>query len=343
MGLKHPEQLADWQRWQSWRKPLSALKTALRREDPSAPVRAWISTSGDDPRAAFILESRAASSLMAVVDPLQHLTDTDVALVSSFDPAGILPEGSWRTTAVDSFVPGRDLTSVEGIVSAAHYLPLGASAHRHAVERGLAYATVQHGLLTPSAPPLPAGTHLLAWSQQDADFWLSGRTDIQVTVTGSALLDRAADAPRERVSRFTSPLFLGQLHGAELPRVGMTRAATTFCLLTGASYRPHPSETDRLSRIQHARWRRRGIHIETSGVPLVQISRPVVSAFSTGVLEAAARGIPAWVYYPNPPGWLEEFWERYGLSQWGQSPTPPPPRPSSDPAASVAVWVRAHT
>lgn len=42
---------------------------------------------------------------------------------------------------------------------------------------------------------------------------------------------------------------------------------------------------------------------------------------SHGVLEAAARGLPAWVDYPDPPEWLEEFWARYGLQRWGGEAT----------------------
>ena len=50
------------------------------------------------------------------------------------------------------------------MLSTGHYLPLGALAHRSA-EPGR-FLTVQHGLLTPHAPPLGAGTILLAWSER---------------------------------------------------------------------------------------------------------------------------------------------------------------------------------
>ena len=36
---------------------------------------------------------------------------------------------------------------------------------------GAVASSSQHGALTPYAPPLPPGAHLLAWSDADADFW----------------------------------------------------------------------------------------------------------------------------------------------------------------------------
>ncbi|MDT0193774.1 MULTISPECIES: hypothetical protein [unclassified Arthrobacter] len=193
--------------------------------------------------------------------------------------------------------------------------------------------------MTPHAPPLPEDAHLLAFSDADAEFWRSGRCDVTWDVVGSQLLWTAGAQGSGRVSEDARPVFLGQLHGAELPRSGFARAATLFCTTTGAMYRPHPSETDRLSRLQHALWERRGVTLDRSGIPLAELNAPIASVFSTGVLEAAARGIPAWVTYPSPPAWLEEFWERYGMSRWGTEPTPAPARPDLEPARAIAEIV----
>ena len=194
---------------------------------------------------------------------------------------------------------------------------------------------MQHGLLTPYAPPLPPGAQLLAWSEQDAAFWRSGRSDITTDVVGSQLLWDAAQDPGPRIEDIR-PVFLGQLHGAELPRAGMTRATVVFCRRTSATYRPHPSERDLASRLQHVAFERVGIEVNRSAIPLRDLRRPVAAAFSTGLLEAAARGVPAWAFYPSPPAWLRDFWHRYGLSQWGDDPTPTPPQPDDEPAAAVA-------
>ena len=58
--------------------------------------------------------------------------------------------------------------------------------------------------------------------------------------------------------------------------------------------------------LTHKLWEKEGIRIDRSGTPLNEVPNPVVSIFSTGVLEAAIRGIPAWVYHPAPPAWLVE-------------------------------------
>ena len=200
---------------------------------------------------------------------------------------------------------------------------------------------MQHGLLTPHAPPLPAASMLAAWSESDAAFWTGSRSDISVEVVGSQLLHHAARNPGAPVDPHDTPVFLGQLHGAELPRTEMARLSEAFCRATGARYRPHPSETDLRSRLSHARWARRGVQFETSGVPLDGLAAPIVGVFSTGVLEAAAAGRPAWVHHPDPPEWVAELWRRYGLARWGQDPTQPPLQPATEPARRIAEIVLA--
>ena len=71
-------------------------------------------------------------------------------------------------------------------------------------------------------------------------------------------------------------------------------------------------------------------------MPLADLAAPVVSVFSTGVLEAAARGLPAWVDFPDPPAWLREFWDRYDMRPYGGDPTPAPARPDEEPAVAIA-------
>lgn len=340
MGLRFPTELPDWQRWQANRHPARRLKALLRRS-AAGPTSAVLASRGDGPaRLLVVLESTSATSLYALIEPLRHLADVPVAVAAPSDVTDRLPCNGWRVGPVAPLDLARDLPEVRLVLAAGHYLPLGDDAFRQATARGIPFVAVQHGLMTPLAPPLPPGSHLLAWSEPDADYWRSGRTDVTFSVVGSQLLYQAATASAEHVSRFVRPTYLGQLHGAELPRLGMTRAATDFCLRTHAAYRPHPSEQDRLSRLTHAAWERLGIEIDRSGVPLFQTDRPVVSAFSTGVLEAAARGIPAWVHYPEPPSWLREFWGRYVMQPWGGEPTPAPVLPEVEPAQAIAAWAR---
>jgi len=341
MGLKFPEDLAAWQRWQEARHPARAIKVRLA-PTPGKPAPVVIAERRNRPaHVLVVLESTSPTSLIAFVEPLRHL-EVPVAVAAPTDVVAHLPGGGWTVRTESSIDLARDLPEVVLVVAAGHYFPLGAQTYREATARGVPFAVVQHGLMTPLAPPLPPGSHLLAWSEADSEFWRSGRTDVTVDVVGSQLLWNAAHQPPAHVSRFTRPTWLGQLHGAELSRLGMTRAATGFCLREHATYRPHPSERDKLSRLTHAAWERAGIEIDRSGTPLFQTSRPVVSAFSTGLVEAAARGIPAWTHYPHPPAWLREFWQRYGLRPWGGEPTPAPALPAAEPAAAIAQWVGEH-
>jgi hypothetical protein len=275
----------------------------------------------------------------ALLDPVRHLDPADVAVVAPTGVTDLLPHGPW--TESPGFAPELVARHAGGgslVLSTGHFLPLGALAHRSA-EPGR-FLTVQHGLLTPHAPPLGAGTVLLAWSEADAAFWRSGRDDVGSVVVGSQLLWEASDPPLATPDPDARPIFLGQLHGIELPGHVLAEAAETFCRAESAAYRPHPSERDRRSVATHARWEASGIAIDRSGLPLRDLGAPVVSVFSTGVLEAAAAGLPAWVTAPQPPPWLREFWDRYTLSPWGGPPTASPERPEVEPSRGVAEVVR---
>ncbi len=344
-GLTHPEDLKAWHRWQDRSQPvgrraqrmLGVLRDIARPDGHAG--NAVLTRGGPEPRVLVCLESRSPSSVRALLEPVRHLDPADVAVVAPSGVTDLLPEGPW--TESTGYAPDLVARAVAGgalALSTGHYLPLGALAHR-ATEPGR-FLTVQHGLLTPHAPPLGAGTILLAWSEADAAFWRSGRDDVGSVVVGSQLLWEAAEPPRATTAPDAPPVFLGQLHGAELPRDTLEKAAEAFCRTENATYRPHPSEHDRGSVSTHARWESSGIVIDRSGIPLRELAAPVVSVFSTGVLEAAAAGLPAWVTLADPPSWLQEFWDRYTLTPWGGPPTASPERPEVEPSRGVAEVVR---
>jgi hypothetical protein len=298
-----------------------------------------VAVRGDAPTVLVALDADTPTQRMSLLEPLKALGNRPAAVLA---PAGLpelgqlLPGGSWHQAPVhDSELP-EPLRQVSVVLAVGHYLPAGALAYAWSRQMSIRFDVVQHGLLTPHAPPLADDAHLLAFSRADADFWRSGRQDVTVDVVGSQLLSNAHQNPASYIDPESRPLFLGQLHGAELPRTGLARAAGAFCAATGAVYRPHPSEIDRLSLLQHRLWQRRGITVDHSADPLAARSAPVASVFSTGVLEAAARGVPAWVTYPSPPAWLEDFWQRYSMSRWGNEPTPRPLGMKTEPAQAIA-------
>ncbi len=213
-------------------------------------------------------------------------------------------------------------STIRRVLSAGAFESVSLPVHGWARDRDVEFVVVQHGLLTPFAPPLPEASHLLAWSEADAAFWAEGRPDVATSTVGPQLLWRAAQRPLSPKS--DRAVFLGQLHGVELPRLDVARVSSRFCRMTHAEYRPHPGERDMVSRALHEVWRRTGVEFEASGLPLAELARPVVSIFSTGILEAAAQGRPAWGVHPEPPSWLLEVWARYGIGRWGGEPTRAP-------------------
>ena len=354
--LKYPLDLDAWQAWQRRQKKLkwakyklnSLLASARSRTVAEEPVRGLLYTRGTKPQVLIVMDSFSPTNRNAILEPLKHLDTVDVALWVPEDASEYLDgqyaserysRKDWSEQEISGDELMRLLPDIRIVLSAAQFLGRGAAAYEYARAIGAEYWMVQHGLLVPQAPPLPVGCTLLAFSEADAEFWASGRRDVTTHAVGSQLLylaaQKAAGAEVQKQNDL-EPIFLGQMHGAELPRASFAYASHSFLKKFGGTYRPHPSEKDKLSVLTHKLWEKEGIRIDRSGTPLNEVPNPVVSIFSTGVLEAAIRGIPAWVSHPAPPAWLVEFWDRYGMNQWGQEPTPAPVQPKKEPAQRIA-------
>lgn len=344
MGLIHPTDLGAWAAWQQSRHRLRQIRTVLRPPAVDSVLR-LTTCSSSEPRVLIALDSRSPSHSHALEAVTRWLAPEHLAVLAPVDTPDLFGVASTRSTAVTS---ARDLADLlpetSRVLAAGNFLPAGGQAFDFATLRSIPYFVVQHGLLTPFAPPLPPRAHLLAWSEQDADFWGSGRHDITATVVGSQMLWAAAqDAGGAALTTEGVPTFLGQLHGAELPRREVERVSRRFCLGAGAVYRPHPGEVDLTSRAIHAVWRRIGVRFsDVSAAVGGPLEGPVVSIFSTGVLEAASRGVPAWVHHPTPPAWLKDLWRRYALSPWGSHPTPPFDNTDKEPAKAIVEHLDAQ-
>lgn len=354
--LKYPLDLDAWQAWQRRQKKLkwakyklkALLDSARSRTIAEEPVHGLLYTRGTKPQVLIVMDSFSPTNRNAILEPLKHLDAVDVALWVPEDASEYLDgqyasehysRKDWTEQEISGDELMRLLPDIRIVLSAAQFLSRGAVAYEFSRAIGAEYWVVQHGLLVPQAPPLPVGCTLLAFSEADAEFWASGRRDVTTHAVGSQLLylaaQKAAGAEAQKQNDL-EPIFLGQMHGAELPRASFAYASHSFLKKFGGTYRPHPSEKDKLSVLTHKLWEKEGIRIDRSGTPLNEVPNPVVSIFSTGVLEAAIRGIPAWVYHPAPPAWLVEFWDRYGMNQWGQEPTPAPVQPKKEPAQRIA-------
>ena len=358
-GLLHPRDLEAWRRWQHTARTLGWARTLMSRVTPGpagTPEPLHLAIRGTDPAVLLAVDAVTPTQLASVLAPLAALPHMDMAVLS-VPPSGTVlraagedPDGWECTRVAPAACPPERVRGIRAAVGVGHYLAAGAAAHRWACAAHARFVVVQHGLLTPYAPPLPDGAHVLAFTADDARFLTSGRPDVTWQVTGSQLLWHASRAPRGTARQTVPgpPVFLGQLHGAELPRSQFARAAAAFCRATGAHYRPHPGERDKLSRAQHGLWRASGISVDDARAPLQELNSPVAAVFSTGVLEAAARGLPARVTHPAPPPWLEAFWRRYGMVRWNGTArgagladddapaTPAPSVPEREPAVAVA-------
>jgi hypothetical protein len=339
--LRFPDDVEAWHAWQRRRHPARRLRWRLPGRPGPPPL--LITTAGTTGTADVLVavESRSPTSVASLLSVVGHLPADRVGVLSRVPVRDLLPrlpDDGWR----EEPLAGRPLPPFAVAVAAGHAHAVGRLAWQRARDRSVPYLVVQHGALTPYAPPLPAGCLLLAWSDADADFWVSGRADLTSAVVGSQLLWHAAGAPAPPGTPGAPLTYLGQLHAAELPGRQLARAAEEFCREHGATYRPHPSEVDRASRFRHARWRRRGLDVADPTVDLAALPDGVVSVFSTGVLEATARGRDAWVHHPDPPPWLVVFWERYRMHRYGDDPTPAPVRPDVEPSSAVARLVEEY-
>lgn len=342
MGLRHPQDLEQWRRWE---RPSGIRRAvaAVRRRGRPAPTSDLRIVLPDGPaRLLVALDSATPSSRAAVLEPARRLDQDHVAYLG---PAGALERTGVAADA--STAPVWDpedprLHRVERVLSIGAALAAGHAACTWAAARGLDSVVVQHGLLTPWAPPLPADTTLLSFTAEDGAFWASGRRDITVLPVGSqAMWEAAASSGPAEAAAHRPLVFLGQLHGRELPRREIVGQTVRFLRRNPqAVYRPHPSETDLLSRAIHAAMLRSGTRFQETAVPLARLQADAVSVFSTGVLEAAQRGRRAWVHHDDPPPWLEEVWRRYGLARWGEEPTAPVRWSDREPAETVAEHLR---
>ena len=356
MGLKYPEDLAAWQRWQrSSAPPLNRMKATVtslvgrvrsrrvgQKTQPAPPPSEFsLYLRGDSPRIVTVMELFSPTAWAAQEAWLRNFDADDFAVAAPSGQASQFgPDVREIPVRADALDACDQLQAVRVVVAPGHYLPIGAALYADARARGAKFVVVQHGLLTAYNPPLPPHAHVLAWSEADAAYWTAGRSDVTSAVVGSQLLMDAAKHPGI-VDPDAPSTFLGQLHGAELPQLRNFMSATLFCRRTGAHYRPHPGERDLGSRLLHRVMKALGVTFADTSIPLAQLRGPIVSAFSTGVLEAAAKGLPAYVHYDPAPVWLQNFWQRYGMSRYATGvPTPAPALPDVEPSTAIAAELR---
>jgi hypothetical protein len=326
---------SEWRRWRTRREgllrgrlvsPFSPTALGIYSDDQWVP---------DTSHHLVALENVSPTQVASLLRPeaVLRTRDVPVAIVAPLSSAdGLVRFGLTlreRLTTPESWSHPKP----KMILATSHCSPSGHFSWQLSIRLGIPFVVVQHGVVTPFAPPLPEGCHLFAWTPEDAEFWVSGRTDVTTTVVGSQIIWDAGVARRPPGEPEGPVCFLGQLHGPELSRSTTIRSVAELARAGPLAYRPHPGETDLVSKLVHRRWQHQGIRIEPPTGKLGEKNTPVAGIFSTGILEAAASGRAAFGFCARPPSWLPEFWDRYKIKQFGtHEPTRveiPPQEPAS--------------
>src|SRR5699024_2966902 len=127
-----------------------------------------------------------------------------------------------------------------------------------------------------------------------------------------------------------------------LLRRAVCRMCLLFCFDAAAATAFSPLSLHDALPILHTVLRRRGVEFEDPQTPLFDPPRPVVGILDPQLLEAAARGVPTWVYGRGMPSWVHEYWQRYGLRHWGGPPSPVPVPSADEPSRLIAQIVDGH-
>lgn len=341
--------LEDWRLWQQAQQPWLRRQWRQMKERRSVQqplgcsLARW--NAGGSRSILVAIDGDRTSLNAAVIAPLEELITKGAEVI-------VLGRPDWlpRVPGREDVAPSPDLIQslrqVAAVLSAGDHMPNGRVAAEVALAAECPHFIVQHGILTPFAPPPPSGAHLLTWSDQDLTFWRSGRRDVSGESTGSQLLWEAQQGTglrRQGRGSQEGVTFLGQLHGAELGRRFTRQTIASLLSTIDVEYRAHPGERDLLSRAQHELWRSQGIRVVTDQ-GLSGINQPTLAHFSTGLLEAAASGIPSYGYCARPPVWLLSLWERYEIAAWkngSESPTSIQPI-LEPPAQMIAERLLAH-
>ena len=194
-----------------------------RRPPPATPRSGRSRRTTPAPQVVVSMDTANPSAVGSLIAPLRHVRDLPVAVVAPFPLDDVV---AGLGLDVTPFSPGRVDGLVEGarcLVTAGQYLPVGVATERAAQRYGRPVLMVQHGALTPYAPPLPPDSTVLAWSEADGEFWRSGRDDVRIETVGSQLLWDAglvtgAGAPSSTNGGDVPLTYLGQGHAAELPQ-----------------------------------------------------------------------------------------------------------------------------
>jgi hypothetical protein len=339
------QSLTEWRHWRARGEGSLRLLSSSPFSSPPLGVFAADPESANAHPVVIALEHLSPTQVTSLLRPQRVLQSRDVAVVV-IAPVVSAPELMQQGLTLRSGIssePSATDPIPSAVLATSHCSGAGQLAWGLATAAKVPFIVVQHGVVTPFAPPLPQNAHLFAWSGCDAYFWASGRRDVSTTVVGSQILWEA-DQSRADTTCSNEPIcFLGQLHGPELPRHTTMQTVTELARRGPLVYRPHPDESDLSSKLTHSMWSREGIPISTCAPNLGSLRGPIAGIFSTGILEAAASGIASYGYCVHPPRWISELWHRYQMAPLGESRPTEVAIEVNEPASVIADGVEALT
>ena len=273
-----------------------------------------------------LLRRSVGSDTSHLVVSLENLSPTQVAsllrseavLRSRNVPVAVIapllyfgwPRAVWTHSARATYRPRAcgNILNPKMILATSHCSLLRAILLGAISQSGIPFVIVPHGVVTPFAPPLPEGCHLFAWTLQDAEFGISGWSDVTTSVVGSQIIWDAG-VSRWQTSRAKGSSLLSRpiARARSFAFDHHPEASAELARKGPVAYRPHPGETDLVSRMIHHRWQLQGIRIEPPTSRLGENNPAVAGIFSTGILEAAASGRAAFGFCRAPLSWLPEF------------------------------------
>ena len=306
-GLTHPRDLEAWHRWQD-RQPAGRAarpadaRGAARHRPPRRPRRQRRAHPGRPAAAGPGLPGVALARRRCGPCSTRCATSTPPTSPSSRPPGvtDLLPDGPW--TESPGFAPDRRRPVAAGgalVLSTGHYLPLGA-ARAAAADAG----ALPHRAARPAHParPAPGRRHDPARLERGRRRLLAlgpRRRRLGGGRVPAALGGRRAPAGHRRPGR-PARSSSASCTAPSCPATCSPRPPRPSAAPSTPPTAPTPPSATGRSVATHARWEAAGITIDRSGIPLRELGAPVVSVFSTGVLEAAAAGLPAWVDAGRP-------------------------------------------
>ena len=161
MTLVFTRDLDAWLSWQADQHRLRSFKGKLVSTMRAPQAQWFLASNHAEPRVVVSMDTTNPTAVGSLIAPLTHVGDLPVAVVAPVPLEGIVADLGLRVTPLNAGRVDGLVAGASCVVTAGHYLPVGVATQRAAQRYGRPLLMVQHGALTPFAPPLP--TRRTSW------------------------------------------------------------------------------------------------------------------------------------------------------------------------------------